>query len=66
MMDISGSSETSVYFNQTALHHVKGNNLYCRQHDNLKFQISSLRQYDDDVEVHNDNDYRSNEEEENK
>jgi hypothetical protein len=66
MMDISVSSEKSVHFNQTARHHIKGNNLYCHWHENFKFQISSLRQYDDDVDVHNDNDYRNNEEEENK
>jgi len=72
MNDTSGSSETSVYFNQTVRHHIKGTNLYCHRHENFKFHISSLRQYDDnvdvddDVGVHNDNDYRSNEEEENK
>jgi len=65
-MDISGSSETSVYFNQTARHHIKGNNLYCHGHENFKFQICSLRQYDYNVDVYNDNDYRSNEEEEEK
>jgi hypothetical protein len=66
MKDTLESSETSVYFNQTARHHFKGNNLYCHRHENFKFQISSLRQYDDDGDVHNDNDYRSNEEEKNK
>ena len=56
-----------VYFNQTARHHIKGNtNLFCHRHENFKPQISSLRQYDDedddDVDIHNVNDYRSNEE----
>lgn len=53
-MDTTGSSETSAYFNQTARHHIKRNNLYCNRHEILKFHISSLRQYDDDVDVDDD------------
>jgi hypothetical protein len=42
-MVISGSIETSAYSNQTARHHIKENNVYCRRHENFKLQIISLR-----------------------